>query len=80
MLQNVFKPGNQSLTVERMSACADLNKPDFAQMPDITVNVREIMPVVKLCILSTDYILENGPSSGGSPRPVVRIWGKTRNG
>ena len=31
------------------------------------------MPTIKLCILSADYILEEGVS------PVVRIWGKTQD-
>lgn len=33
------------------------------------------MPAVKLCVLDVDYILE-----GDGAKPVIRIWGKTREG
>jgi DNA polymerase elongation subunit (family B) len=39
------------------------------------------MPSVKLCVLDVDYIMEGVPShEGGGNRPVMRIWGKTREG
>ena len=46
------------------------------------------MPLVKLCVLDVDYVLEgkedsSSPENSQSPagkRPVVRIWGKTMNG
>ncbi len=35
------------------------------------------MPALKFCILDADYITEG---EGRSERPVIRIWGKTREG